>query len=494
MYRYIIFLFFIFTCTCTFGGNLFSLKGKTIVIPDIQMDGYYDKNYVPCVYTDEVLRKFKFKDDFLYDQNVFGDTISVKDIVIRNKGKKNEEALILAIHKGRNVIIHIPFKFKYEKRPYSSRWINKLSQETGWSSVNLHGQADDIEIPYIDIAQLDSLRFQYNETTVSPIKSSRLLIYDDENDFIRNGKGKAVLLGRTYSFIGTKLMDDERWGLYFWQDGKYKNYPYVSCIFKDDRDSLIYFPIRVPSLEFDKVASSRGPLEKMPSVHTFSQFFISSDSLRNLSIAHYDNVSVELALNKFIDKEIHFSYPNTSYLSFSNEPTLTLSRSNIVIATGQKPSEYGVLSEILMLPSMNHLPYMWPYAVVGETTNSITRVAVPIDSTSIKLFSLASDYRDLLRNEAEERMVRDRERKLAEEQEERDYFNSLVRRFGRSNTRLILDGSIKIGFTKEMVRESWGEPYDINRTITRNVTIEQWVYGLGTYVYFEGNIVTGIQD
>lgn len=494
MYRFIAFLFYIFTFSISFGGNLFSLKGKTVVIPDIEMDGYYDRNNVPCVYTDEVLKKFKFKDDFLYKHNIFGDTIIVTDIILRNQGKKNEEALILANHKGQNVVIYIPFKFKYEKRPYSSRWINKLTQTTGWLSVNLHGQIDQIEIPYVDIAQLDSLHCFFGTSSISPIKPSHFLIYDDENDFYRNWRGQSVLLGQTYSFIGTKLIENEKWGLYYWQDGKYKNYPYVACVFKDNRDSLINLPIRVPSLEFDKVASSKGPLENVPSVHTFSQYFITEDSLVNLSLSRCDMASVNIVRNKYLNQEIHFWHLNRSYLTFNEEPTLTLSSSNIVINTGERPSDYGFLRQIIMLPSKKHLPYILPYAVISETENSRTRIAVPIDSTSVKLISLAADYRELLRQEAEERDSRERARQLAEEREEQEYYNSLVRKYGRANARLISVGNIKLGFTKNMVLEAWGEPYDINRTITRHTTLEQWVYGIGTYVYFEGNVVTGIQD
>ena len=45
-----------------------------------------------------------------------------------------------------------------------------------------------------------------------------------------------------------------------------------------------------------------------------------------------------------------------------------------------------------------------------------------------------------------------------------------------------------------MCVEAWGAPYDINRTVTRNCIHEQWVYGIGRYLYFEGNILTAIQD
>lgn len=59
--------------------------------------------------------------------------------------------------------------------------------------------------------------------------------------------------------------------------------------------------------------------------------------------------------------------------------------------------------------------------------------------------------------------------------------------------RMILRGEIAIGWTAAAVRESWGEPGRINRTITRAGTQEQWVYR-NAYVYVDNGRVTAIQE
>lgn len=69
----------------------------------------------------------------------------------------------------------------------------------------------------------------------------------------------------------------------------------------------------------------------------------------------------------------------------------------------------------------------------------------------------------------------------------------LTKKFGASNAKLILDGYVRIGMTKEMCRESWGNPDDINRTVGSWGTHEQWVYG-NSYLYFEENKLTSIQN
>ena len=52
---------------------------------------------------------------------------------------------------------------------------------------------------------------------------------------------------------------------------------------------------------------------------------------------------------------------------------------------------------------------------------------------------------------------------------------------------------IYIGMNKDMVREAWGRPKDINRTTSAYGTSEQWVYGY-SYVYFDDDICTTIQN
>ncbi len=48
--------------------------------------------------------------------------------------------------------------------------------------------------------------------------------------------------------------------------------------------------------------------------------------------------------------------------------------------------------------------------------------------------------------------------------------------------------------TSKQVMLSWGKPEDINRTVTTYGTSEQWVYGMGTYVYFDDGICTSFQN
>lgn len=52
-----------------------------------------------------------------------------------------------------------------------------------------------------------------------------------------------------------------------------------------------------------------------------------------------------------------------------------------------------------------------------------------------------------------------------------------------------------LGMSAKQVVEktNWGRPNQINRTITRRGTREQWVYD-GQYLYFENGVLTAAQD
>jgi hypothetical protein len=54
---------------------------------------------------------------------------------------------------------------------------------------------------------------------------------------------------------------------------------------------------------------------------------------------------------------------------------------------------------------------------------------------------------------------------------------------------------VSIGMSKQDVLDSsWGKPQMINRNINASGVSEQWVYPAGSYLYFEGDVLTTIQN
>jgi hypothetical protein len=69
----------------------------------------------------------------------------------------------------------------------------------------------------------------------------------------------------------------------------------------------------------------------------------------------------------------------------------------------------------------------------------------------------------------------------------------LEKRFGKRKGKLVAEGKVQIGMTSEMCKYAWGEPDQINRTVTGGKTTEQWVYG-NSYLYLTDGLLTAIQN
>ena len=68
-----------------------------------------------------------------------------------------------------------------------------------------------------------------------------------------------------------------------------------------------------------------------------------------------------------------------------------------------------------------------------------------------------------------------------------------IDKFGYEFGSLINKRKVVLGMTKEMCRASWGSPIDVNTTIIKGLTSEQWVYSYKTYLYFSNGQLTAIQ-
>ena len=71
---------------------------------------------------------------------------------------------------------------------------------------------------------------------------------------------------------------------------------------------------------------------------------------------------------------------------------------------------------------------------------------------------------------------------------------NLIKKYGEKYGTMIADGHVAIGMTKPMCIDAWGKPQDINRTTGTYGVHEQWVYNMKSYLYFENDILTTIQN
>lgn len=108
-------------------------------------------------------------------------------------------------------------------------------------------------------------------------------------------------------------------------------------------------------------------------------------------------------------------------------------------------------------------------------------------------------HKSLVSDEAVEPLSNFERNRIIEEREKNQRRSKFINdhpNISSKHKQQIREGVISIGMTEAMVRASWGDPNDINRTLRANYTREQWIYGYSDrkYIYIENGILTTIQD
>lgn len=112
-------------------------------------------------------------------------------------------------------------------------------------------------------------------------------------------------------------------------------------------------------------------------------------------------------------------------------------------------------------------------------------------------FILEQEYNEIVaekKRAAEEKQRIEEERQRQEELAIQERNKQIMQKYGSKFGSLICDGKVCLQMTKEMCIEAWGEPLYVNSTIVKGLVHEQWVYGWQTYLYFDNNILTAIQN
>ncbi|MEB2785547.1 hypothetical protein U3A59_12915 [Algoriphagus sp. E1-3-M2] len=100
----------------------------------------------------------------------------------------------------------------------------------------------------------------------------------------------------------------------------------------------------------------------------------------------------------------------------------------------------------------------------------------------------------MLRSAKEESKAYFEIRKKASEADQKARREKFIKKYGQTNGEKIAKKLIWIGMTEEMLIDSWGNPQDINSTVTRYGSEKQYDYGGGQYVYVENGKVDAWQN
>jgi len=127
----------------------------------------------------------------------------------------------------------------------------------------------------------------------------------------------------------------------------------------------------------------------------------------------------------------------------------------------------------------------WSKIIVITDPDLFTSVTGWVESSSIVT-------KAALREKARQPMERERKKSERERAEK-------ISLYPRQIQQLIREHKIILGMTNEQVIFSWGQPLEINRTVTNHYIYEQWVYPgrssyKRSYLYFHNGLLNSFQD
>lgn len=146
----------------------------------------------------------------------------------------------------------------------------------------------------------------------------------------------------------------------------------------------------------------------------------------------------------------------------------------------------------------------------GETSGYVLSDCLDLDPIRDQVRSVrpaANEWWKALRAEEEKRKQqeavarRDAERKRAAQEAEAARRKAKEERAQRLRAKYqgdvlerVIAKKVWLGMSRDMARDSWGPPKDVNRTVSAQGVREQWVYDLGRYLYFTNGLLTAWQD
>lgn len=431
-----------------YSQNIFDLKGKSIIIPKTEEFKAYEKEYSSGVYTDKVLDEYKFVEDFIYHPNILGERIDVQDVIRINSGKKKEAILVIAKHNGSRIVLYFPKQYKQTDKELLAERFYKTKESSIWVNKTT-ACLDSIFVYHYDAAYLDSINSKYLNQEIFYVGKEGSLAYTKYG-------WKKIRYQFPYKFKGISFEEERR----CYSGSRYLKVP---CILLELGNQEYRITI--------KMDSNNERFERYDlTFQEFLDYFEPEEEFLNNSKNQYDLQIINNLKLKLEGKEIYLK-PNNHHIH----------------------EGYYLFKEIAPSYSNDDGIY-YKYFAQLEDLRSHDIYEYPIESDLEEYVIFAEEQRKVEEEEARIQAQKEAEFQAMLEKEEREHKTSLIKKYGKKNALLILDNKVQIGFTKQMCIEAWGEPYDINRTITSWGVHEQWVYGLDCYLYFEGNILTAIQD
>lgn len=487
--KYLLLLLLVLVIKPLYAIDPFSLKGKTIIIPP-RKDCHYYKTCSAVgydnVYNVKVLKKGKFSKNNKLNLDVYGKEIYVEDVVFFDKQDKNRAVCLVVICDEQKVVLHFPLIV-----PPKNSQIYKDSKDyfdydpyifLGDSIIGGSFQTKT----YWEQGYPFTVRLQLQDP-----HSLKLRVYDTDSiheiDNIFNNQ----------TFFTKPIQNFDK---YCQKPLKYKG---------------IVNQWDIPDFDYSQL------LDIYTSKDNYSQWRVLLDFTNNEKHSYLDVYSHDMVIpevdyiklckqrfyiyNSYIDELKNSYVGNIVHIQgekdWAHNPTCYTNDSKGQIYSQSLQSGCYNFDRIDLCYTNNKDSLYYSYHGVLRSCDNNTELFCPINSLKRIQLELYSDYVDRIYQQEIDKQQEEQERIQKQQKEEREYHQMLVKKYGATNAKLIENGEVKIGFTKQMCIESWGEPDDINTTTTAYGIHEQWVYYDDYYwsfdmrcLYFDNGVLVTIQD
>lgn len=289
------------------------------------------------------------------------------------------------------------------------------------------------------------------------------------SDLSATGKWKKTKKGEVVvpktpeeQFISENIVFD---GCYQWQHGK-------KFVYDGQTPNILLKPVDLNGITPDSTFH-----QKIFTFHSFGEYTTFSGKKNVSLIFECDGKKYKFDADKTFDEISDTSYrpmiPNLISLDEINKLAELLKGKQLYIRT---PHWYALSGE--RIDGKKLIPIVVKDIVVGNMTLPVKLIFTDNEGKEAMIFlSLKT------RSETGETRIFDR---LFSFENPRLQYPAI----GDEAWRLITEGKLEKGMTKEECRLSRGVPEDVKRIPTYNGLREQWIYGLNEYLYFEDGLLT----
>lgn len=436
----------------------------------------------------------------------------VKTVLIMNK-------MVMLIYLTRNedgerIVLRLQLESSRGNNFLSNAMFEYKKVYNGWSFVN---EIDRINLAFINSDSLNVYKERYAQKNLvfyenlnrSLDFSQRTSIEKDFNNLIEiiNKKRHSFVDGVSYYCMGIGF----------------------AKVFEETLNLVPCMKLRTSTGEFIDMPLSYFNKKLSQQIYLPSGFFMTEDKYKEMEIARY---GLQPLIDRYEGKDVYYGLDNE--YQYDNPYSQKFSAfENRILETNElytlKKGETYRCDRFCILKRFDK-NYKIPFAILKDKSGiefkvpvnkvDFSNYAATVYCKEFEEYFVLSELVDSIVQKREE--IRRLEELAAKERKkslEKKYgktyanflydqkdsvvkrFDELAKKYGKANAKLIIEGRVRLGWTKEMCRESWGSPHDIN-TITGSWGVhEQWVYeysfsdSYSMYcLYFENGILTTIQD